>query len=559
MTAKDIRLDLLSAFIDSDSRIKLDDTFRQKVREINPAYEVHLFNSNRTSVHDYLNGHPSLNSFNPFTKTPRYNPRDGKGVKPIDKREEFINGWDTSQKELEVYREDPIPLTTYKSMSFNTKIKLGTQLIVGFATRLQFEILSSDPEKAALTKYLVNQHYNQLVRDMVTIGLRNGWWFGEKVWERRTVKITDASTKEVVFQGRAVVPVKIKSLDPCNNFSYWIDTKSDELVRIEQEQSGKIVHVPRKKVMWFTYNKEYSNIFGVSAYRAAYNAWYYGNGLKQAMLMKLDTTGEPILVVRFPTGNNILNGDVIPNDVVAHGIAEKVQNEKTIILPSAVDKESGVEQWDIKYVELKNSENDPYLKAIEFYDKEMVEALGIFGNIIAGEANFSEIDAKEDLTIVMIEGLVDQIERCIQEDLVDWITAYNFGPKHIDDVRIHIDRNSLGRTKMLKDLLVEMMRIASSEKNGRPKKMPSIERIGEALGVPMEDYNNSMDRSMIDKQMEAEKKNQPKPVLAPGAKPAAKPNDAVKEAQRKEDSNGKNRKTTPVREKGRPSAEERLK
>lgn len=561
MTVHSPSLNLLAAYIDGNKKVKVDQTFKAKVQEIDPSIAEYVFAENRTSVADYLSRISANGSFNPLTSTVRRSPRDGKGVKPVDLREEFINGWDTTVREREVYREDPIPLETYYSMSFDTKIKLATQLIVGFATRLQFEILSSDPKKAALVKYSIEKHYNQLIKDMITIGLRNGWMFGEKVWERRTVKVVDPSTKEVLFNGRAVIPVKIKTLNPCNGFGYWIDTKSDELVRIEQSQNGEIVHTPRNKVLWFTYNKEYSNIFGQSAYRSAYQAWYYGNGLKQAMLSKLDTTGEPILVVRFPTGNNFSEGQVQSNDVIAKDIAEQVQYQKIVVLPSAVDKDSGVEQWDIKYIELKNGENDPYLKAIEAFDKEKVEALGIFGNIIAGEANFSEIDAKEDLTIVMIEAMVDQIERCIQEDLVDWITSYNFGPKHIDDVRLHIDRNSLGRTKLLRDLLIEMMRIAAGDKTARPRLMPSIPRIADALGVPTEIYADMMDRSMLDTQMKAEKAMQPKPAAAvPGGKPAsAAQEDPMKKAQRNEDSNGKNRKTEQVREKTRPSARERLK
>lgn len=488
-----------------------------------------------------------------FRLTSREIAEDGKKPKRQDMREDFINGYSTTIREDEVYNKDPIPLCTYRSMSFDPKIKLTTKLICGFISRLQFDIESSDPKKKALVKFAIENIYSNLLRDMTDISMRNGWMFAEKVWEKKSIKIYDEVTKEVAYSGRAILPKKIKTLDPDNNFDFFIDTKTDELVRIEQHQSGGIVAVPRKKIFWFALDKEFSNIFGTSRYRSAYQSWYFANGLEQALLSKLDTTGEPILVVRFPPGQNFLNGKPVQNDVIANGIVTQVQSEKFIAMPS--EKDAGGENlWDIGYVELKNSDNDAYLRAIEYFDKKKVESLGMFGNIIAGDANFSEIDAKEDLTLVLIEDMVDQIEACIQSELVDWIVSYNFGPKHIPDVKIKIDRNSLGRSKMLLDILKETMRGLFGEKTARPKELPDVGRIASHLNIPTTLYQDQVDRSLIDDQMEKEKQMQPKPApVAPGGK------DPVKEKQANEDSNDRNRKTPDERDRGRPSAQERLK
>jgi hypothetical protein len=532
---------MLAELMNSEKKIELSEKLLKDKPELHDQIFASGFNR-RATIQE--------NGKIDFGRTLRETPEDGKKPKRVDLKEGLINNRGPMFDEDEVYNCDPIPLCEYRAMSFDPKIKLTVKLICGFISRLQYDIETTDPKKKALVDFAIQKVYSTLVRDMAEIAMQNGWQFAEKVWEEKTLKLYDDITGEVSFQGRAIIPKKIKTLDPENCFYFYIDTKTDDLVRVEQNQRGKIVAVPRKKIFWFALDKKFSNIFGTSRFRSAYQSWFYANGLEQALLTKLDTTGEPVLVVRFPPGQNFINGKPVPNDVIAAGIIEKVQTEKHIAMPSEKDQ-GGENLWDIGFVELKNSDNDAYLKAIEYFDKKKVESLGMFGNIIAGEANFSEIDAKEDLTLVLIEDMVDQIEACIQEELVDWIVSYNFGPKHISDVKIKIDRNSLGRSKMLLELLKEMMRIAASEKTGRPKEMPSVGRIARQLNVPTELYSDQIDRGMLDKQMAAEKKMQPKP-----AAPAA---NLAKQKQQDEDSNEKNRKTPDKRERERPSSEERLK
>lgn len=538
---------LLAEYIESNRTISLTEDLQKEIKAVHPEFSEYLFD--RMGRSNYGSGLVSGGGFH-LRSTPREKAKNGKKPKPQDMREDFVNNWSQALREEEVYNTDPIPLSTYRSMSFDSKIKLAVDLICGFISRLQYEIVSSDPKKAALVKHAIKNHYSALVRDMVKYGMQNGFMFAEKSWKQERVKIYDEITKEEIFSGRAILPAKIKTLDPENNFSFYIDTRTDELVRVEQDQTGAVVKAPRKKIFWFALDKEYSNIFGTSRLKSAYQSWYYANGLEMALLAKLDTTGEPILVVKFPTGKSLMDGVVVDNDVIAEQLAQEVQSQKVVKMPSEFDKE-GNPIWDIYYVELKNSENDPYLKALEYFDKKKVESIGLFGNMIVGQGNFSELDAKETMSLVMIESIVYQLEETIQRDLIDWITSYNFGPKWVDDVRIEIDRNSLGRSKALMDILKEMLRIVSTEKTGRPVEMPSIARISHILGVPTEKYENQLDRSMLDEQMDKEAELKPTPA-PPGGKPAG--TDPVKTKQQDEDSNNRNRKTPDERDRGRPTA-----
>jgi hypothetical protein len=480
-------------------------------------------------------------------------PKDGKKPKPSDMKELLTNNRLMVDSEEEIYNDDEIPFCTYQSMSYDPKLSLAARLISGFISRLSYSIDTKDPKIKAVVETGLKPIYSKLVRDMVGEGLKNGFMFGEKVWERRQIKVYDKSVpgKKVIFSGSAILPRKIKTLDPNQGaWSFFINTNTDELVRVEQEQSAKTVSVKRNKLVWFALDQEYSYIFGRSRFKNSYQAWYYSGAVKAALLQKLDKTGDPPAILEYPEGYTRVGAQNMPNDAVAAGILSAALKKKGLVIPSTKD-DKGNSLWKLSFLEIKNDMPDAYLKVLELLDKEKVEGIGIFGNIIAGQGNFSEIDAKEDLTLVMIEDVVDQIEKCIQCELVDWIVSYNFGPDEISDVKFEIDRNSLGRSKTLKEILKELMRVLSSDKENTPKMMPDIKQICDQLGIPISAYGDLV----IPKPIPEVPQGNP---AVPGAKPGAgkpKATNLVKAKQHDEDTSERNRATKDERERERPSKE----
>jgi hypothetical protein len=484
--------------------------------------------------------------------------------KPKDFKEVLQNNVWLRDYEVEVYNDDEIPFHTYQAMSYDTKIALATDLICGFISRLNYSIESPDPEIKALVMASLKPHYTTLVRQMVKESFKYGWLMAEKVWERKQITIKDKADpntkkRKDIFKGWAVIPKKIKVLDPRQAWSYYINPKNDELLRIEQHQSVGIVSVPRTKLVWFALDQEYSNIFGRSRYKRAYQAWFYHIAVKQAMLQKLDKTGDPPVGVRFPDGFTMVSGTKVPNDVIADRLLANVTNDKGFVMPSTRD-EQGHLLWDVAYVEIKNDELEGYEEVLDRLDKEKVEGIGLFGNILAGKANYAELDAKEDLLMVLIEDVVDQIEKCIQIDLIDYIVSYNFGPDEIIETNFRMDRNSLGRTKHLKEVLKECLRILASDPSIDAKYFPDIYQMSRDLGIPISTYSeNTVRKEEADLKLEGMKEDNlnkkqkreepPQPNKNPedeGAQP-----DLIKDKQRDEDSNGRDRKTPDERERER--------
>jgi cell wall-associated NlpC family hydrolase len=186
------------------------------------------------------------------------------------------------------------------------------------------------------------------------------------------------------------------------------------------------------------------------------------------------------------------------------------------------------------------------MTVLDLLEKQKAQSLGVFGAFV-GKSNFSELDAKEDLVMITVEDIVDQIEQVVRTDVVNQIIAYNFGPKRIDEVEFEIDRNSLGRSKMIKEILKSAMQIQSSYAalGYFADAMPDTKAMCADLGIPVRSQLDQFEErspSLIEreKQQQVEKQTQAQ------AKQAAQ-----SQAQRNEASNDPDKRPTEKRDRTR--------
>lgn len=473
--------------------------------------------------------------------------------KPSDMRERAVNNRASYEKEDEVYNPERYDLRTYNEMIDDDTIRLSTQIIVGFISKLGFRVQSSDPRVTAVVRAALEPVFSQLIRDMVREGLKNGFMFSQKIWARRRVTLTDKSSpeKEILYQGYMVYPEKIKTLNPNNRFRFFIDTDADEIVRVEQHVKKDIETFWRHQLVWFALDRTYSGVWGNSRYKSAYKPWFYFGATMIALLDKLAKTGDPPVVVEFPPGETDTSEGPRQNDEIALDILEQAMTNKAIALPSERDEKSGEPLWNIKFLEIANAEVSNYMTVLDLLEKQKAQSLGVFGAFV-GKSNFSELDAKEDLVMITVEDIVDQIEAVVRTDVVDQIIAYNFGPKRISEVEFEIDRNSLGRSKMMKEILKTAMQIQSSyaQMGYFSDAMPDIKAICADLGIPFRSQLDQLDERTLsvieaEKQKQIEKQSQQK---AEQAKQAAK-----SQEQRNEQSNDPNKRPTETRDRTRPA------
>lgn len=409
-------------------------------------------------------------------------------------RSSFINeklrNEPNEHREYEDFNPDAIPLKTYKKISLDPQIALGMFLLKGWIGGLKYSVESSDPQIQAVVSYALDKIWSELIRNSLD-ALIYGFQFAEKVWQREYVELDDFLTdeeKKTIFSGKIVTYKKIKFLDPDQNFKYYKDT-NDELYRIVQRQRATEVSVKRDKLFWFALDKKHSGIFGTSRLKSVYEVWYYTKLNYQYLLKDNEKRGAPHLEVRYPMGATLVDGQLMGNDELAVRLVEMLQSQGAVMLPSE-ETEKGNPKWSLKYADNKQTGDDsPFLKFIEFSDRKKLQAIGIPDSVLVSGSNFSMADAGGDMLVVIIEDIVSQLEDVIQKDIVEPLVEYNWGPKYISKVRLSIDKSGLGRRRLFKEILVNMMRIAASMPGDKPKAMPDIARMCEDMGIPVSVYN----------------------------------------------------------------------
>lgn len=397
--------------------------------------------------------------------------------------------------EENVWREDCLPLSLYKKMSYDPRIILGMLLIKGMASSLKWDVTCDDPKTRVVVEYGLNKIMRTLVREMVDFSYRSGWFMAEKVWTREELdlKEMDNSGKlKTVFKGNAISPKKVKALDPLYNFRYYRHKTEDDIAYIEQYNLGpEPTKLSREKIFWFALDQEYGDIFGRSRFKGAYKPYYYGQLTQEFQVNNIGLAGNNPILARYPEGDTYIadTGVSYENDELAASLIEDVLKGGAAVLSSAVYEDTNLKKWDIEFPNVPLTDLQKYKEAFDNFMSLVLEALGIPSGLIHGDNNASELDAKIDLFFIMFENTLDQIETSIQKELVDWIVLYNFGQSAVGKATFQFDRNGLGRRAMLKELLINMLRVSTRE-GAQPKALPSIMALCEDLGIKIAGYED---------------------------------------------------------------------
>ena len=406
---------------------------------------------------------------------------------------------------FEVYNRDTIPLQTYQKMGRDPVLSLAIFVTTGVASALQWSISHHDEDVAKVLKVLYEPHHDAVVRNIIRTGLKFGFAFAEKVWERKEIEIYedgDDGEKELLYDGMVVGFKKIKFIDPSNSLDYYMN-QSDELVYVEQNANNfrtasSKVRVKRDKLFWFTCDEEFSNIFGNSRFKNVYPNWFYDKVVYQLMVKHIDQVGSPKIEARYPETAKVQVGNkVVSPDIVAKGMVRSYNAHGAFVAPSTRD-EAGNYIWTIEYKQPQNSSLEVYKEYFDHSDKRKLMSLGFPPSTLL-ESNYSDSDAKNDVFMLTFEDLVNQIEEAIERDLIRALASYNFGPKVADHVTFKIDRGSLGRQKSLKEVFLKGVSLLTSMPD-KPSVVPDLRSIGAELGINMVSYDSVFsDTPKVDK------------------------------------------------------------
>lgn len=435
--------------------------------------------------------------------------REGQASKLNSGSDSLRNNYNEYDDVYEVYNSDRIGYRTYDKMDKDPMISLGKYVLTGLVSNLKYTIKSPDDKIREVVNFLYKPHHNDLIRNMIRGGLKYGFTFGEKVWQRTNVTVYKKKNSEhtQIYKGRVATLRKVKWLDPRNNFEFY-KNQNDELEKVKQQQSGKFekVEVDRKKLVWYIQDREFSSIFGSSRYKNAYLSWYDSMTSTQWLKRQLRRSGSPHLEGRYPDGEFKVDsqGRKVPANRLMKKYAKALTSTGSVSLPSTKDEE-GDYLWRLEYKEPKNTTIDPQLSYLEMLDRRKLQSLGILDSILMAGANFSEVDAKVDLMMLIIEDLVDQIQQVIKMDVIDYLAAYNFGDEAAEMVDFEISKSNLGLRKILKEVATQSIRVLGSRSDVTPKVFPNMEDVLDQLSIPTdkweevtEEVEQEMDDQMPD-------------------------------------------------------------
>jgi hypothetical protein len=448
-------------------------------------------------------------------------------------------------EDFEDYNEDVIPICTYRKMSLDPQIALGMLLIKGFVSTLKYKLKTEDPKVLAVTDYVLGRVHNQIVKEMIDTSFELGFAFFEKVWQSEKVKLVQKNSDGepyTVYSGEILSLKKVKNLDLEKGYSFYQKAGVDEISYVEQDQTvigarnlDTAIRIPRHKLVWFALDQKYSNIFGRPRYKIAYESWFYTRKVYNLMLSHLRRTGSPPSFAKFPSGATNIGGKQVDNNTIAEMVLKKLDSQSSIGLPSDPHQNSDKAKWEAGFMEIKNSDPGPYLKVLELLFRQKIAALGIPDSLLVGDAAYSTLDAVVDLLMIMIEDLVEQTENTIRRDLVDYVVEYNFGPEALTSFEYNIDRTGLGRTKLLKDIVVNLIRFNGSQGDLKPIISADLSKIFEEMNIPVSSYENLF---RIPEEIKKMKEDEMK-LKKDAAK--QKSESMLKKAQNQEDTNGVNR------------------
>jgi hypothetical protein len=214
-----------------------------------------------------------------------------------------------------------------------------------------------------------------------------------------------------------------------------------------------------------------------------YEEWYYSKVNAKYMLSDLQKRGSPHLELRFPRGKSRLDGELVPNSVIAKNIAKKMMSDGLAVLPSET-YDNGEHKWTIAYANTKQgASKSPFLEYLKYSDQKKMKGLGIPPSVAGADSNFSSADAGGDMLVVVVEDIVNQLEDIIQKDVVEDIVEYNFGPEMKTLVNLKIDKSALGRRQLMKEILKVMIRTGTSMRGHTTKSWPDPSSMMNELGI----------------------------------------------------------------------------
>lgn len=228
-----------------------------------------------------------------------------------------------------------------------------------------------------------------------------GYYMFEKVWEERIIE----GKKRVILK-------KLSPRHPMDVKEWKYDDHGgpEGVVMYSANSSGsqEDIYIPIEKLLVFTFDREASNIEGISVLRSAYKHWYFKEQFYKIDAIQKERHGIGIPVIKLPPNFN--DADKIAANELGRNL--RTNERAHVVLPP---------NWELLFAKMEGHMVD-VIKSIEMHDRAIRE------NVLAGFLDSAATTKEEDQTLFLkaTRFIADVICDTFNLYLIPQLMEYNF-------------------------------------------------------------------------------------------------------------------------------------
>lgn len=333
-------------------------------------------------------------------------------------------------------------LNTYREMLGDDTIALGLAMIKAPILAASWSWGESDdapPDARAFIEDQLTPHLQHYKRAALHGGLVFGWQPFEKVFQAMpwTPPAEDSGVRRA---SRVLVGLrKIKPLLQ-DITKILVDKSTGTFAGFDQKGQGADgVTVPLSQSLLFTHDREGDNHHGRPRLENSRKAWHeYNQTARAANRYDLKVAGAYV-VVHFPPGKTIVNGQERDNLDIAKELAKGVEASKPICIENKFAQVTGGHmrdlpekerrQWLIEILGDATPRQDSFKGRLEYQDKKKLRGLFVPERAATEGEHGTKAEAEVHTDIILSTGelLYEQLLEVINWHVVDQLLALNFG------------------------------------------------------------------------------------------------------------------------------------
>ncbi len=312
-----------------------------------------------------------------------------------------------------LFNPDDIGIDTYKYMiKTDAQIKAGYSLIklATLSRKWKVTSLTSGQEKIDFINFNFEQMEGRLMGSISKLltAILYGFSTTEIVW-----KIYE----EGKYKGKIGIK-KLKDLDPST-----ITFKTDDFGNLTEvlQMTGDMtedeaIHLPLEKLIIYTEDKQFGNMYGNSRLRSIYKNWFIKETLIRFWNIALERWGQPLIIGTVPTTADL-------DRMIS--ILDNLQNKSSI---------AKTEGWEVAALEtgIGRSSGGDYKNSIEYHNSQILRGMLVPSLLVgSGESSGSNALGQThfDIFALMIQNLEKDINGIIEKFLIQPLIKFNFGPQ----------------------------------------------------------------------------------------------------------------------------------